>query len=244
MPFNFQLMQSPWSAKSIRALVENLESALPQFGWPNYVLGNHDYPRLATRLGSAQARLAAMLLLTLRGTLTLYNGDELGLENGVISAEKVQDPQGKLLGAERTRDVARTPMQWDASSQAGFSSSEPWLPVSDDYQLRNVETELKDETSILNLYRQLIWFRRQTSALQLGDYRGLPQSNEDCYCFIRSYEGQEFLVVLNFGDRPQEMILEQWKKGNIIISTHMDRNGPANLSPLSLRPNEGLLISL
>ena len=79
-----------------------------------------------------------MLLLTLRGTPTFYYGDEIGLENGIIPPEKIQDPQGINLGAERTRDVARTPMQWDASPNAGFSTAEPWLPVTADYTTRNV----------------------------------------------------------------------------------------------------------
>ncbi|MCI0397708.1 MAG: alpha-amylase [Chloroflexi bacterium] len=115
LPFNFRLMQQPWQAQAMRRSVDELEAALPGFAWPNYVLGNHDIRRLVSRFGSqAQARVAAMLLLTLRGTPTLYYGDELGMENGVIPPEKIQDPQGINLGPEWTRDVARTPMQWDS----------------------------------------------------------------------------------------------------------------------------------
>lgn len=244
MPFNFHLMQKAWSATSIRKLVNDLEAALPTFGWPNYVLGNHDYPRLATRVGPAQARLAAMLLLTLRGTPTLNYGDELGLENGVIPADKVQDPQGIQLGAERTRDVARTPMQWDSGTYAGFSSAEPWLPVSADYQSRNVAEKSKDPTSILSLYRNLLWLRRQTPALQLGSYRALPESNGDCFLYVRRLAGQELLVALNFSDNPQRIAMESFKRGNIILSTFLDRLGDIDLSSLSLRANEGLLIQL
>ncbi|MCK4727201.1 MAG: alpha-glucosidase, partial [Anaerolineales bacterium] len=124
LPFNFRLLHLPWEAPAIRRSVDELEAALPDFAWPNYVLGNHDRSRLASRIGAAQARVAAMLLLTLRGTTTLYYGDELGLRNGVIPAEKIQDPQGLRLGAGRNRDIARTPMQWDGSLQAGFSAWE------------------------------------------------------------------------------------------------------------------------
>lgn len=244
LPFNFQLMQRKWSAQNIRRLVDDLEAALPKFGWPNYVLGNHDYPRLATRIGPAQARLAAMLLLTLRGTPTLYYGDELGLLNGIISAEKIQDPQGLQLGAERTRDVARTPMQWDASPHAGFSDVEPWLPVSVDYRTRNVAEQSNEPTSILNLYRKLLWFRRQTPTLQVGRCRGLPESNAECFCYIRSHSGQEFLVALNFSDSTQRIVLDSLKRGNIVLSTHLDHDGEIDSSQLSLRPNEGLLIEL
>jgi len=244
MPFNFKLMQRPWSASSIRETVESLEEALPQFGWPNYVLGNHDYARLASRIGPAQARLAAMLLLTLRGTPTLYYGDELGMENGNIPADKVQDPQGILLGAERTRDVARTPMQWDASPHAGFSDVEPWLPISADYQIRNVVEQSNDPTSTLNLYRKLLWFRRQTPALHIGSTRWLLESNEDCFCYIRSHARKEFLVALNLSDIAQRIVLDSLKRGNIVISSHLDRDGEIDTPELSLRPNEGLLIEL
>jgi alpha-glucosidase len=244
MPFNFKLMQTEWSASSIRDLVERLEAALPKFGWPNYVLGNHDFTRLASRVGAEQARIAAMLLLTLRGTPTLYNGDELGLENGVIPPDKVQDPQGILLGAERTRDVARTPMQWDTDSQAGFTTAEPWLPVSSDFREKNVESETKDRFSLLNLYRKLIWFRRQTPALRLGSFSTVSQDNKNCFCYLRSQEDSEFLIALNFSNQPQQLSLDLANPATIILSTNMDREGKFDLRDLSLRTNEGLLIEL
>jgi alpha-glucosidase len=244
MPFNFKLMQSPWSAPAIRGLVERLEAALSKFGWPNYVLGNHDYARLASRIGTEQARVAAMLLLTLRGTPTLYNGDELGMENGVIPPNKIQDPQGILLGAERTRDVARTPMQWDASPQAGFSTGEPWLPLSADSHERNVEAETKDQFSILNLYRRLIWFRRQTPALHLGSFRTVSQDNANCFCFLRAQGDQQFLIALNFFNQPQQLSLDIAKPATIVLSTNLDREGSVGLGNLQLRANEGLLLGI
>jgi len=127
LSFNFRLMdESSWSAQSMRGLVDAMEGALPDYAWPNSVLGNPDRMRLATRFGGqAQARVAAMMLLTLWGTPTMYYGDELGIENGIIPPEKIQDPQGVNLGPERTRDVCRTPMQWDASEYAGFSTEDP-----------------------------------------------------------------------------------------------------------------------
>ncbi|HSH05764.1 MAG TPA: alpha-amylase family glycosyl hydrolase, partial [Anaerolineae bacterium] len=175
LPFNFRLMdEAAWSAEGMRASVEALEGALPEFAWPNYVLGNHDRIRLATRFGGqAPARLAAMLLLTLRGTPTLYYGDEIGLENGVIKVEEMQDPQGINLGVARTRDVARTPMQWSAEAGAGFTTGKPWLPLSADYEQRNVAVQSEDEGSILNLYRRLLWLRRERAALNRGDYEGV-----------------------------------------------------------------------
>jgi alpha-glucosidase len=171
MPFNFQLLEADWDAGEMRRLVEEMEAALPDFGWPNYVLGNHDRKRLATRYGgAAQARAAAMMLLTLRGTPTFYYGDELGLFEGNVPPEKIQDPQGVNLGPERSRDHCRTPMQWDASANAGFSPVEPWLPVSADFPTRNVQVQMDDPQSHLNLVKALLALRRSSPALAVGTY--------------------------------------------------------------------------
>src|SRR5690606_17167591 len=160
--------------------------------------GNHDQPRLATRFGGLpQARLAGMMLLTLRGTPTFYYGDEIGLENGNIPPEKIQDPQGINLGAHRTRDVARTPMQWDASPNARFSTVEPWLPVTDDYRTRNVAVQSQDPNSMLSFYRRLFWLRRKSAALNSGDYRSLD-AHSDCFVYLRTYGTERKLVALNF----------------------------------------------
>jgi alpha-glucosidase len=208
MPFNFRLMAQPWQAAAMRQSVDQLEAALPDIAWPNYVLGNHDQIRLATRFGGqAQARVAAMMLLTLRGTPTLYYGDEIGLENGLILPHQVQDPQGINLGVERTRDVCRTPMQWDSSPNAGFSAHQPWLPVSPDYATRNVAAQAKDPFSILNLYRKLLQVRRQSAALFGGSYHSLD-AGPDCFAYLRQAGDERFLVVLNFSPHHQSLKLD------------------------------------
>src|ERR1044072_4436463 len=103
----------------------------PPAGGPNWVLGNHDRPRLATRIGADQARVAAMLLMTLRGTPTLYYGDELGMQQAVIPPEQVQDLFEKNVpGIGIGRVGGRTPMQWENTKSAGFSDADPWLPVA------------------------------------------------------------------------------------------------------------------
>jgi alpha-glucosidase len=224
--------------------VDELEAALPPFAWPNYVLGNHDIGRLASRLrGQAQARLAAMLLLTLRGTPTLYYGDELGLENGVIPPEKIQDPQGRNLGPERTRDVARTPMQWDDSPYAGFSTVEPWLPVSADYVTRNVAVQSADPRSILNLYRRLLWLRRRSPALYGGSYRPL-EADEDCFVYLRTADDERRLVALNFASESRRLAVPDVGAGRVILSTHLDREEGVSLLGLELRPHEGVIVQL
>lgn len=247
LPFNFRLIELPWQAQAMRRSVDELEAALPEFAWPNYVLGNHDRPRLASRFGGeAQARTAAMMLLTLRGTPTLYYGDELGMENGIIPPEKVQDPQGINLGVERTRDVARTPMQWDAGPNAGFCPPgvEPWLPISADYTTRNVAVQSEQPRSILNLYRKLLWYRRNTPALYGGSYRSLDVENEDCFVYLREAGDERRLIALNFSDAPCFISIPGEQSGTIAISTYLDREGKENLARLELRPNEGLLIEV
>ena len=123
MPFNFALLSTLWSARSIEKIIADYEKALPAGAWPNWVLGNHDRPRVASRVGPAQARVAAMLLLTLRGTPTLYYGDEIGMHQVAIAPDQVRDPFEKNVpGIGVGRDGCRTPMQWDATTHAGFST--------------------------------------------------------------------------------------------------------------------------
>jgi alpha-glucosidase len=228
----------------MRTMVASMEAILPAFAWPNYVLGNHDQPRLVTRYGGLpQARAAAVLLLTLRGTPTLYYGDELGLANGIIPPDKIQDPQGKNLGPERNRDTCRTPMQWDASPNAGFSPSEPWLPISPDYAERNVASLAADPASILTLYRRLIALRRGSPALYAGSYAAL-ETGEAVFAFVRVQGDERKLVAINFTGQPQQVNLPAGT-GRIVLSTYLDRSAETvSLASLTLRPHEGLILDL
>jgi alpha-glucosidase len=233
----------------MRACVNELEAALPDFAWPNYVLGNHDQPRLATRFGGQpQARLAGMMLLTLRGTPTFYYGDEIGMENGYIPLEKIQDPQGKNLGAHRTRDVARTPMQWNDSAYAGFSTTEPWLPVSEDHQTRNVAAQMQESTSMLNFYRKLFWLRRESPALLQGSYRpiDLPdaEAQRRCFVYLREFGQERKLVVLNFSDGPVTARIGLEGSGRLALATGPGRPATVPLHVLELGPHEGLVFDL
>ncbi|MEZ4645506.1 MAG: alpha-amylase family glycosyl hydrolase [Chloroflexota bacterium] len=244
LPFNFRLMdETAFNARAMQQAVDTLEAALPSFAWPNYVLGNHDRIRLATRFGGqAQARLAAMMLLTLRGTPTLYYGDEIGLENGIISPEQMQDPQGINLGIERTRDVARTPMQWDDSPHAGFSTDEPWLPISPDYQTRNVAAQTAVSDSTLNLYRRLLWLRRQSEALSVGSYRPLSV-HANCFVYVRQSGTEQRLIALNFSNKAQTVSIPEQQVTRVILSTHLDREEQVDVTSLHLRPFEGVVLA-
>ncbi|GAC1669569.1 MAG: alpha-amylase family glycosyl hydrolase [Steroidobacteraceae bacterium] len=245
LPFNFQLLQIPWNARGIAELIARYEGVLPAGGWPNWVLGNHDTSRVASRIGRLQARVAAMLLLTLRGTPTLYYGDEIGMRDVPIAADRVQDPFEKNVpGMGLGRDPCRTPMQWDNSRNAGFTAGEPWLPVSDDYAAVNVATEHQDPVSCLNLYRQLLALRRLHRALSTGDYQPIAASGE-VLAYTRHSPQERLLVVLNLGS--QEGVF--WRDsrglaGNVLLSTHMDRQAEQFSSGLSLRAYEGVIAKL
>ena len=223
LPFNFALLFAHWDAQTVAALIDEYEATLPPGGWPNWVLGNHDRPRIASRIGT-QARIAAMLLLTLRGTPTIYYGDELGLQQIPIPPQQVRDPLEKRApGIGIGRDGARTPMQWDASNFAGFSTVEPWLPIGDDFRTRNVAQEVCDPASIYQLYRRLIAVRRQFGALSTGNYRRMPTQGDLLLYERRDGEGQ-ILIALNFG--PEAILTPPpyiSGSGRILVSTFGDR---------------------
>ena len=246
MPFNFSLMLSPFEAKVIRGVVDALEAAIPQGAWPNYVMNNHDTPRIVSRIGPEKARLSAMLLLTLRGTPTLYMGEELGMTQLDVPPERQKDPFGRRVPG-RGRDGCRTPFQWNADLHAGFSDpsvAETWLPVSPDYKTLNVESELKEPTSFLNLYRKLLALRRAMPALQLGNYQPLDGVPDDCYVYLRQADDDSVLVALNISEKPRSLSLARLGYGNLRISTCMDKEGVVDLAKLVLRPYEGVVIEL
>src|SRR5215475_9421928 len=152
---------------------------------------------------SAQARIAAMLLLTLRGTPTMYYGDELGIGNVLIPPEAMQDPWEKNEpGLGLSRDPSRTPFQWDATANAGFSRARPWLPVDPTYKTCNVQVLRQDPLSILNLYRRLLSVRREYAALNSGSFR-LIGVQGNALVYQRSAENERIIVCLNFGETEQ-----------------------------------------
>ena len=243
LPFNFALIETPWNAEAIAALIARYEAALPTGAWPNWVLGNHDRPRIASRVGEAQARVAAMLLLTLRGTPTLYYGDELGLPQVNIPRSQVRDPwEINVPGLGLGRDGCRTPMPWDASPFAGFSEAEPWLPLNSDSEIRNVASQTADSGSLLGLYRRLMALRRDHPALSRGAYRPLAQSG-GILAFERSADGNRLLVALNLTAADAELPLDSRDcAGSVMLGTEPGRDGEAVSNRVTLRPNEGLII--
>src|SRR5512133_3868516 len=150
LPFNFMLISLPWQAQKIALAIDEYESALPDNAWPIWVIGNHDQPRITSRVGVNQSKIAAMLLLTLRGTPTMYYGDEIAMRDVPVPAVQVMDPQGKNMPDKNlSRDPARTPMQWDNSSYGGFSVVKPWMLIDKRYHRDNVESEKNNPYSML-----------------------------------------------------------------------------------------------
>ena len=242
LPFNFQLIDTPWEAHSLATVIAKYETALPPGGWPNWVFGNHDRPRVAARRGQAQARVAAVLLLTLRGTPTLYYGDELGLSDVLIESSQVRDPRelrepGLALG----RDPVRTPMPWDGSENAGFSTAKPWLPLHDDWRTRNVARMTEDPQSILTLYRRLLALRRDWQALSIGDFVLLDVEDE-ILVYERRHASERLMVALNLGGRPHRLRLPDWARGSQLLLSTLEDGPLAEAGALLLRSNEGVVL--
>ncbi|TWU46956.1 alpha-amylase family glycosyl hydrolase [Rubripirellula reticaptiva] len=240
LPFNFQLMETAWDAVTLRKTISDYEASLPSFGWPNWVIGSHDAPRIAAKIGEAQARIAAMLLLTLRGTPTLYQGDEIGIGEVQIPPNRVRDPQDLRqpdLGIGRDR--SRTPIPWNSSAQAGFSTVEPWLPLNEDWRERNVAAQDQDDNSILSLYRSLLALRRSHNALSIGDLT-LVDAADDVLAYRRQRANEILLIALNLSDEPRPLLLPE----NTCIAKVLCSTKPIRPISSTLDPNEGLVLEL
>jgi alpha-glucosidase len=244
LPFNFALLSASWNARAIEKTIFEYEQVLPAGAWPNWVLGNHDRPRVASRVGQDQARVAAMLLLSLRGTPTLYYGDEISMHQVAIAPDRVRDPFEKNVpGIGVGRDGCRTPMQWNATPNAGFSTSTPWLPVAHDFVHENVVNLEADSRSILSLYKALIDLRKKLPQLVSGAY--VPMAAEgDLLLYRRESDGRAIVVALNLGAEPVSIASDALHRGGgILLSTFLDREGEKIQGSLDLRGNEGVIVS-
>jgi alpha-glucosidase len=189
-------------------------------GWPVFLIGNHDMPRSYNRYGDgfhddAIAKLMAALYLTLRGSPILYYGEEIGMQNNdPKSKEDVRDPQGKIgWPTEKGRDGERTPMQWSAGVNGGFSKAQPWLPVPPSAITHNVATESADPASILNFYKRLLDLRHHEKALIEGEYIPLDENNPNVLSFLRRFRNEAVLVVLNMSATAQKVTLDLAPQG-------------------------------
>ncbi len=241
LPFNFLLLQCPWTAQSVAEVVSHYMGLLPPGAWPNWVLGNHDNPRVASRVGAHQVRVAAMLLLTLPGTVTLYYGEEIGMTDGVIPPALVQDPAEKRQpGIGLGRDPERTPMPWDGSPLAAFTTGHPWLPLNADHTTVNVAAAQRDQASTLHLFRALIALRREHAALTGSQIQHVAATG-NLLRYERVGDGEHLLVLLNLGSSPMQTNIAS---GAILLSTHLGRNGQRLNQAVEVAGGEGLLLSL
>lgn len=244
LPLNYALLDSKWDALSLQGHIDAYLNAIPKDAWPVWVIGGHDKKRIASKIGQAQCRVLAMLALTLRGTPFFFAGDELGMERVPIPPDRIDDPFQKLVpGYGLNRDPERTPMRWDATCNAGFTSGEPWLPMGPDVDKRNVEAFKNDQHSLLALYRQLIELRRREAALVNGKQVPLRSLN-DVLAFKRSASGGELLIALNTVHQPRRFGLPT--AGKVLLSTHLDldQKGAHVSGALLLRADEGVIIRL
>ncbi len=242
LPLNFILLDTAWDTASIAASIDQYLNSIPKEAWPVWVLGGHDKPRIASTVGVEQARIAAMLLLTLPGTPIFHAGDEIGMPNGEIPPDKVRDPFELLVGGYGLgRDPERTPMRWDSSPNAGFTTGEPWLPIGDRIAECNVATQRDDPHSMLSLYRNLIALRHREVALSAGRFEP-RRSQGDVLLFERRLEHQIFVVALNLGNRDQAVQIGS--PFRVRLSTHLDRQGETDGQELNLRSAEGAILEL
>jgi alpha-glucosidase len=240
---NFVFLHQPWKADAFRAVVEEFEGLLPEGTWPDYFLNNHDHSRVVTRYddggnGRARARVAAMMLLTLRGTPFLYQGEELGMRDGPVPPDRIVDVDG--------RDPERTPMHWDASPGAGFTTGEPWLPIDPEHERVNAAAQRGDATSMLSLYRRLLQLRRGSSALRQGAYASLTSAPDGVFAYLRTTSDEQLLVALNMTSDPVRFAATpQGAGGQLELSTDPGRHiGQVPLAALDLGPDEGVIVRL
>ena len=244
LPFNFHLIQTRWAADAVAEVIRTYEALLPAGAWPNYVLGNHDQSRLATRIGATQARAAAMLLMTLRGTPTMYYGDELGMEDVAIEPEQVRDPAARDGG--KGRDPERSPMVWVGAANAGFATPDavPWLPLEKGWETKNAAMQAQKPASMLMLYRKLLALRRRHDTLHAGGIAEVAAEGPVLRyrrVGIEGGESTDFQVLLNLGT---EVATVQCAAGTVVLTTLLDGEGARVEGSVTIEGGEGLLIAL
>jgi alpha-glucosidase len=241
LPLNLTLTYSKWEPDVIGRIVAEYQGRVSGRGWPTVTLDTHDQQRIVARAGLTQARVAAMLLLTQRGTPTIYYGDEIGMRGADVPPEQAVDPQGRRTG--RNRDPTRTPMQWGNESHAGFSRVEPWLPIGADRATANVASQSRDAGSLLTLYRRLLELRAAEPALREGVHEPLA-AGPALVAYRRRNATRRLLVVLNFVHEPTSYALGDDGPGRVLLSSVLDREGERVANHVTVRADEGLLIAL
>ncbi len=243
--FDFAFLWSKYRPDKLLKTIHDWEDLAEETGlWPNYVLSNHDVPRPATRHGKgeddARTKVMMALLLTMRGTPFLYYGEEIGMRDLSLKRSELMDPPGKKYWPfNKGRDGCRSPMQWDDTQNAGFSSGKPWLKVHPNHKARNVAAQQEDENSLFNFTRKLIALRKENETLRRGSFKALADTPSDVLVYLRENDGEQILVALNFSHKSQAMTLptDSW---DIFFSEK--REGEIIGNEFMLLPNEVLIL--
>jgi len=244
LAFDFSLIFSRWSARAYYRAISDWYFRIPGQGWPCTVLSNHDLFRHTNRFPFSRrieekSRVAAFLLLTIRGTPFIYYGDEIGMRNARLERDQIRDPLGKKYWPLfKGRDKARTPMQWTSEENAGFTPGIPWLPVNRDHDERNVKSQDKDPGSLLNVYRSLIRLRQRYPALARGRWLPLLNGREGIIAFIRGRGEESLLVILNFSGRSRVAKLQEHIHGSVLLSTHRREGDTVYMQDMKIHPFE------
>ncbi len=241
-PFNFFLLQNTnWTGSEVSKIVSDWLENMPEGAWPNWVLGNHDNPRIASKVGLYLAKALNVLLLTLPGTPTTYYGEEIFMTDVYIPPNKTDDKYNN-------RDPERTPMQWNASTYAGFTTTNPWLPLPANYTTYNVESESQNKTSMLNLYKDLMELRSSNAAFQYINYSEVLNTT-DLFAFHRYHKSSrdEFIVVVNFSLDKVTVNLNDtshwFKDPQLELSTVLEKNSsPIDMLSIVLDGGEAVVI--
>jgi alpha-glucosidase len=241
LPLNMRFAWTDWSTEKIGEMIGQCRQLLNFGEWPAWTLSTHDCPRLATRVIGEQTRVAAMLLLTLQGTPIVYYGEEIGMRGVPIPPSEAIDPQGRRIG--RNRDPERTPMQWNATEGAGFSTAQPWLPIGDDRATANVDSQRENPSSLLALYRRLITLRREEPGLLEGTFE-LLSAQPPLLSYRSSSPDGCFLVVLNMAHDELPYALPPQHSGHVLVSTFLDRKREDVRDHVQLRGCEGVVLKL
>ncbi len=246
MPMDLMLTKLKFSAPVFRQHIAAVDATGE---WPTYVIGNHDIVRSWNRYGDGKhndqiAKDMAAMYLTLRGTPIMYYGEEIGMQNNDPKRrEDVKDPIGRRgWPKEKGRDGERTPMQWDDGPNAGFTTGIPWLPIPVAYKTYNVADELKDPNSILNWYKGLLALRHQDKALLDGDYIALNQNDPNVLSYLRRYQDDAALIVINMSSSPQKVSFDLTKQGfesgtaKTLLTTQSSLKNTSSFKQVSLEP--------
>ena len=244
MAFDFSMLFSIWNAHAYYKCIKTWYDSLPDGGWPCNVLSNHDLLRSIDRFPwrsnrDEKAKVAAVLLLTLKGTPFIYYGEEIGMHNGIIRKRSIRDPLGKRYWPFFTgRDKARTPMQWNMEPNGGFTKGKPWLPLNNDTQIRNVRQQEGELPSLLNLYRMLIKIRKSSEALQKGSWVPMANGQNGILAYFRKTDEERMLVILNFTGRNKTLALPVHTCGKVLVSTHRSPEEFSYFQNMQITPYE------